>query len=58
MAKQRSLAVKSAIREVAKSFRVSGDFWKALDERIMWKVKRAAERAKANGRKTLRGADL
>jgi len=55
-----ALAVKSAVKGLAKKnkMRVSGDFWKALDERIMWKVKRAAQRAKANKRKTMRGADL
>jgi histone H3/H4 len=55
-----ALVVKSAVKKLlAKSkMRVSGDFWKALDERMEWKVKRATERAKANGRKTVRGADL
>lgn len=55
-----ALAVKSAVKAQAKKMRmrVSGDFWKALDERIMWKVKRAAQRAKDNGRKTIRGYDL
>lgn len=58
MARRKSLAVKSAVRGVAGSMRVGGDFWNALDERIEWKVKNAARRARANGRKTLRGADL
>jgi len=55
-----SLAVKSAIKGLMKKskMRVGGDFWKMLDEKITWKVKRAAERAKANGRKTIRAADL
>lgn len=55
-----ALAVKSAVKTLAKKhkMRVSGDFWKALDERITWKVKRATERAKGNGRKTIRGFDL
>jgi len=54
------LYVKSAVKElVAKNkMRVSGDFWNALNERIEWKIKRAIERAKANDRKTVRGADL
>ena len=55
-----ALAVKSAVKAQLKKskMRVSGDFWKALDERISWKLKRAVERAKENGRKTLRAADL
>lgn len=55
-----ALAVKSAVKALAKKqkMRVSGDFWKGLDEVITWKITRAAERAKANGRKTLRSADL
>ncbi len=55
-----ALAVKSAVKGLAKSnnMRVSGDFWKGLDEMLTWKLKRAAERAKANGRKTLRASDL
>ena len=54
-----ALAVKSAVRKlVGKNMRVGGDFYKGLDERIKWKVKRACERAKANNRKTVRAADL
>lgn len=55
-----ALAVKSAVKAHLKksNMRVSGDFWKELDERISWKVKRAITRAKANSRKTVRGADL
>ena len=58
MAKKKALAVKSAVRALAGKMRVSGDFFKALDETIEWNVKKASMRAKANGRKTLRGADL
>jgi histone H3/H4 len=53
-----ALVVKSAVRGLLKGMRVSGDFWKELDERVKWKVKRATQRAKANGRKTVRGYDL
>ena len=53
-----ALAVKSAVRGMMKGMRAGGDFFKELDNRISWKVKRAIERAKANGRKTLRAADL
>lgn len=53
-----ALAVKSAVKGLLKGMRVGGDFWKELDNRISWKVKRAVERAKSNGRKTLRACDL
>jgi len=52
------LVVKSAVKKLLKGMRVSGDFWKEMDERVSWKVKRAIERAKANTRKTVRAADL
>jgi len=51
-------AVKSAVRGMMKGMRAGGDFFKELDNKISWKVKRAMERAKANGRKTLRACDL
>ena len=54
----RSLVVKSAVRKEIGKMRASGDFFKALDEKVAWKIKRAIERAKGNGRKTLRGVDL
>lgn len=38
--------------------RVAGDFWKVLDERIQREVERAVQRAEADGRKTVRAADL
>lgn len=53
-----ALAVKSAVRRLVKGMRISGDFWKELDNRISWKVKRAMERARKNKRKTVRGCDL
>ncbi len=53
-----ALAVKSAVRSQLKGMRAGGDFFKGLDEKIAWKIKRAIERAKANGRKTLRACDL
>jgi len=54
------LAVKSAVRAQIKKarMRVAGDFWKVLDERIQREIERAVERAKAEGRKTVRAADL
>ncbi len=53
-----ALVVKSAVRSQLKGMRASGDFFKELDNKVAWKLKRAIERAKANGRKTLRPADL
>ena len=53
-----ALVVKSAVRASLKGMRAGGDFFKELDGRVGWKIKRAIERAKANGRKTLRAADL
>ncbi len=55
-----ALVVKSAVKAiVSKSkMRISGDFWKALDKKVEFEVKAAIDSAKANGRKTVRGADL
>ena len=55
-----ALVVKSAVKaHVSKTkMRVSGDLWAALDKTIAWKLDKAVEWAKANGRKTLRAADL
>jgi hypothetical protein len=53
-----ALVVKSAVREQLKGMRAGGDFFKELDNKVGWKIKRAIERAKANGRKTLRACDL
>ncbi len=58
MAEKKALVVKSAIRNLAKDFRISPDFFTALDKIVADQVKCAVARAKANGRKTLRGYDL
>ncbi|MEM2890853.1 MAG: hypothetical protein QW358_05920 [Candidatus Hadarchaeum sp.] len=50
--------VKSAVRELLKGMRASDDFFKALDAVVAASCKKAIERAKGNGRKTLRGIDL
>lgn len=50
--------VKSTVRGLIKGMRVSGDFFKELDALIQRRCKRAKERAKGNGRKTLRGIDV
>lgn len=55
-----STVVKSAVRAQIKKagMRVAGDFWNALDAKVRDHVKLAAEKAKADGRKTVRAADL
>lgn len=50
--------VKSAVRNLIKGMRASEDFFKELDALIARRAKRAIERAKGNGRKTLRGFDV
>jgi len=55
---EKALVVKSAVRELVGDFRVSEDFWEALNKTVAEVVKKAVERAKENGRKTVRGADL
>ena len=53
-----ALIVKSAIRELVKGqCNVGEDFLKALDADVSASVKKAAARAKANGRKTLKARD-
>jgi len=54
----RSCIVKSAVRDLIKGMRASDDFFKELDALIVRRCKRAVERAKGNGRKTLRGIDV
>ena len=50
--------VKSAVRGLIKGMRASEDFFKELDLLIARRCKRAMDRAKGNGRKTLRGVDV
>ena len=52
--------VKSKVREFLKKkdFRVSEEFLGALNKEIKELLTKAGERAKSNGRKTLRGFDL
>jgi histone H3/H4 len=54
-----AVVVKSAVRELVKGkFNVGEDFLSALDADVSALVKRAAERAKDNGRKTLKARDI
>ncbi len=55
---KRDLVVKSAIRELVKDMRVSDSFFEGLNKAVEELVKRAVERAKANGRSTLRDCDV
>lgn len=53
-----ALVVRSKVKSVVKGMRFSGDFFEGLDKRVADKVKMAAERAKKNGRATIRPYDL
>ncbi len=54
------LVVQSKIKEELKKMgvNVAGDFAEALSKHVAHHLKEAAERAKANGRKTVRGYDI
>jgi histone H3/H4 len=51
------LVVKSKIKEMT-DLNVAGDFAEALSKVVEHKIKKAEERAKENGRKTLKPCDL
>ncbi len=53
-----ALVVRSKVKEACKGMRCSGDFIGALDKKVNEILKEAAARAKANGRATIRPADL
>jgi histone H3/H4 len=52
------LVVKSKIKENVGDLNVSSDFADALDNTVKDLIQKAAERAKANGRKTVQARDL
>jgi histone H3/H4 len=54
------LVIQSKVKEYAQSkgVRVGGDFAEALSEEVEILVDKAIERAKDNGRQTIRGGDL
>lgn len=52
------IIVKKAVRDAAGEFLVSGDFYDALDGKVKELVDDAKDRAKANGRKTLKPQDI
>ncbi len=49
---------KSRTKDAVKECNISGDFYSALDKKVREIVALAEERAKANGRKTVRPCDL
>ena len=55
-----SLVVQSKVKELVKKgkMKCSSDVVDGLNHLLAWHVTRAIDRAKANGRKTLRAADL
>lgn len=55
-----TLVVASKIKEYVKSkgMRASGDLIDALSEKIRYEIDKAAQRAKDNGRQTIRGSDV
>ncbi len=54
-----AVIVKSAVRDMVKGrFNVGADFLKKLDTEVSSMVRRAGERARANGRKTLKARDV
>lgn len=52
------LIVKSAVREHLEGMRVASAFYEPFDEKVDELVREAAERAEANGRKTVQARDL
>lgn len=49
---------KSKTKESVKKCNVSGEFYDALDKKVVEMIKIAEDRAVANGRKTVRPCDL
>ncbi|HLC51177.1 MAG TPA: DUF1931 family protein [archaeon] len=54
----KALVVKSAVKAACKGMRCSGDFMGAMDKKVAELLADASKRAKANGRATIRPADL
>lgn len=52
------LIVKSKIKSVVKDLNVSSDVPEALNKKVEMLLKEAAERTKANGRRTLQARDI
>jgi len=56
MAYVKKVEVREFLRR--QGLRAAGDIFDALDKAVEWKLKKAVERAKANGRKTVKGIDI
>ena len=52
------LVVKANIKSVVPGYNVAGDVAEALEKMVEAAIKKGAERAEANGRKTLMAKDL
>ena len=52
------LIVKSAVKDQLEGKNVASDFYDALDAEVQDLLERAADRADANGRKTVQSRDL
>lgn len=52
------IVVKSQVKEVIRSYNISGDFVDVLDKKVKRLIEDAVERAEANGRKTVMGRDI
>ncbi|WP_435101742.1 DUF1931 domain-containing protein [Halarchaeum sp. P4] len=52
------LIVKAAVKDALEGKNVAGDFYEALDDEVEALIEDAAERADANGRKTVQPRDL
>lgn len=53
-----SVVVKAQIKDVAENFNVAADFADALDAEVKSIIKKALQRAEANGRRTVMAKDL
>jgi histone H3/H4 len=53
-----SVIVRTKIKEIVKEINVGGDFADALNEKVIEMIKKAIQRAEANGRKTIMAKDL
>lgn len=52
------LVVRSKVKDFVKDMNVAGDFADALSKEVEGLIKKAAARAKANGRRTVQARDL
>lgn len=52
------IIIKSKIKDAVPDLNVAGEVPEALNKKVLTLLKEAAERAKANGRRTLQARDL